>query len=225
MAAPVTLEAMIQSVRRRANIESQLGFITDAEITELLNYGCSAVYDLLVEAKGQEFYKAQYTFSTTSNNQTYPLPPDMFQLMTVDLNLGNNIVLTCRPFMPSERNRFRWYWGWSYSQPVWYRIQGPSIVFIPAPSAVYSVTLGYYPTYQQLSDPSDSFDGINGWEEYGIWSAVADCKAKGDEDPSYALGKMRELKEKIEAMAADRAGYDAERVHDVTADYDAFDMR
>ncbi len=224
MAAPVTLEALIQSVRRRANIENQQGFIPDSEITEYLNYGMSEVYDMLVESKAQEFFVSRYNFSTQANTSYYALPADMFQLMTVDLNLGNQITLSCRPYMPAERNRFKWFPGWNYTLPVYYRLQGQNINFIPAPSSVYSVTIAYYPVYQPLADPSDTFDGINGWEEYGIWKAVADCKAKGDEDTSNAMMNMRIIREKIEAMAADRAGYDAERVHDVSADYDPFGM-
>jgi hypothetical protein len=215
---------MIQSVRRRANIENQYAFIPDAELTEYLNAGLAKVYEMLVEAKGQEFYVAKYTFNTQANTDTYALPGDMFELMAVDLNLGNMITLTCRPFMLSERNRYRWFPGWNYTLPVYYRIQGANIKFIPAPSSVYSCTLQYYPTYQLLADPADSFDGVNGWEEYGVWAAVADCKAKGDEDPSYARSMCAEIKEKIEAMAADRAGYDAERVHDVSADFDPFGL-
>jgi hypothetical protein len=224
MAAPVTLTQLIQEVRRRANLENQIGFITDQEITSYLNYGCSEVYDMLVAAKGQEWFVASYPFLSVLNQDTYALPANLYQLMTVDIELGNNIILSARPYMPSERNRFKWYPGWFYNMPVYYRLQGQFIKFIPAPSAAYQVQLNYYPTYIPLSNPSDTFDGINGWEEFGIWAAVAACKQKGDEDPSFAQGRCQELRAKIEAMGADHAAYDNERVHDITADYEPFSL-
>jgi hypothetical protein len=225
LSAPVKLEDLIQSVRRRANIENQNAFITDSELADYINAGLVEVYDLLVEARAQDYYRSQYSFSTVGNQASYPIGQlDMYELISVDINLGNNITLSARPFMESERNRFKWYPGWFYSMPVYYRLQGSNLAFIPAPSAAYSVTLNYYPTMKKLSDPSDSFDGINGWEEYAIWHAVATCKAKADEDPSFALARMAELKEKIAGLAADRANYDADRVHDVFADYGMFGL-
>jgi hypothetical protein len=225
MSAPVKLEDMIQSVRRRANIENQTAFITDVELTDYINYGLGEVYDMLVESRAQEYYRSAYTFTTTLNQDSYVITQlDLYELISVDVNLGNNIVLSARPFMESERNRFRWYPGWFYSMPIYYRLQGGKLKFIPAPSAAFSVTLNYYPTFKKLSDPADSFDGVNGWEEYAIWHAVEACKGKAEEDTSFARTKMMELKEKIEGLAPDRANYDAERVHDITADYDPFSL-
>src|SRR5579862_4928716 len=102
MSAPVKLATLIQEVRRRANLEYQVGFISDAEIASYLNYGLSEVYDMLVAVKGQEWFVASYVFATNLNTASYSLPGDIYQLMTVDVNLGNNITLSARPWMPSE---------------------------------------------------------------------------------------------------------------------------
>jgi hypothetical protein len=131
------------------------------------------------------------------------------------------MVLTARPYMEPDRNMYK-FWGmaWTLTDPVWYRLTGPTISFIPYPTNAFSINLNYVPICPLMSDPTqDSFDGINGWEAYAVWKAVAMCKQKGEEDTSFALAEMEKLRTRIEGLAPDRAAGDAERVHDVTAGY------
>lgn len=225
MAASVTLSSMISSVRRRANIENQTSFISDAEITEYLNAGLSALYDMLVQAGGQPWYRASKTFSTSGNTAFYSFATigatDFYVMQSVDVQLGSNNVPTvsARPYMEFERNRYKFYPGWTYATPIYYRIQDSGINFIPGPSGTFAITLNYYPVFVHLVNGSDTFDGVNGWEEYAIWKAVADCRGKGDEDPSYALGKAKELELKIQSMSEQRDAGAPERMTETDSDY------
>jgi len=219
VSAPVTLTQFILAVRRRANIESQTGFITDAEITEYGNYCLSDLYDRLVQAGGQEFFRKSSTFATNSTDDTYPLPPDFYRLISVDATISSNVVITARPFMEQERNRFKWYPGWLYDRPIFYRMLGNNIRFVPAPNGTFSIGLNYYPAFTKLVNGSDTFDGVNGWEEEAIWRCAAYCKAKGDEDPSFALQMAAQLGERINALAQTRDSTGPERVHDVDIGY------
>jgi hypothetical protein len=219
MASAQSLTNMILAVRRRANIESQVGFISDAEITEYLNYCLSDLYDQLVQAGGQPWYRNSYTFTSVNNTSAYSLPTDFYRLVSVDIALGGGLVISARPYMEAERNRFRWYYqGWFAGRPVFYRLLGNQINFIPTPSGSYSITLNYYPTFAKLVSGSDTFDGVNGWEELAVWKAAAYCKAKGDEDPGYCEAQAAKLQERIDALAAQRDAENPERVHDVTVD-------
>lgn len=221
MAAAVSLTSMIQSVRRRANIENQTSFITDQEITEYLNAGLASLYDLLVQAGGQPWFRSSYTFATTGNTATYPLPADFYELVSVDVQLGSVggiPTISAKPYMEYERNRYKYMPGWLYGTPVYYRLQGQNISFIPVPNSAFSVTLNYYPTFTKLTSGNDAFDGVNGWEEYAIWKAVADCRGKGDEDPSYALGKAAELERKIQSMSEQRDIGQPERMTETGGD-------
>lgn len=220
MSSPVTLAQMILAVRRRANIESQTGFITDAELTEYLNYCCSDLYDRLVQAGGQEWFRKSSTFSTNSTTDTYTLPPDFYRLTSVDATLSTNIVLTCRPFMEEERNQYKWYPGWLYDRPVFYRLLGMNqIRFIPTPNGTFTIGLNYYPVFAKMVQQQDTFEGINGWEEEPIWRAAAYAKAKGEEDPSFAMARVQELQQRIDALAQTRDATGPERVHDVDGGY------
>lgn len=223
MASAVPLTSLIQSVRRRANIENQSAFITDAEITEYLNAGLASLYDMLVQAGGQPWFRNSYTITTTGNTSSYALPPDFYVMQSVDCLLGNISsggipTITARPYMEFERNRYKYYPGWLFGTPIYYRLQGQQITFIPAPSGSFSVILNYYPTFVKLTNGDDSFDGVNGWEEYAVWKAVADCLGKDMSDPSYALGKAGELERKIVSMSELRDAGAPERMTESDAD-------
>lgn len=206
MAATATLAQMIASVRRRANIQSQTGFIDDTELTEELNYALSELYDLLVGVGGQPFYRSSVTANTVANQANYTLPADFYKMQSLDVDFGGGIVRSCKPFMEEERNIFRYpLTGWIYQLPIYYRMQGATtLTFIPSPTGVFPYTINYYPTFAKLVNAGDTFDGVNGWEEYAVWVVTAYCKAKGDEDPGFAMGRAAQLKDRIQAMAGTR---------------------
>jgi hypothetical protein len=137
--------------------------------------------------------------------------------------------------MEGERNMFRYYPGWYYQTPIYFRIQGapmsvaaalqpPMLNFIPAPNATTSFMLHYVPTFGKwLTDGTQDglvFDGVNGFEAYAIWGAVAMALEKLEQDSSFAQRKQEEQKKRIQAMAVDRMAGQAERVADVTGDVD-----
>jgi hypothetical protein len=220
MSAPVTLGTLRLRARQRSNIENQFGFITDTELTAELNSEIRYVYDILVEMGGQEFYRAAHNFNTTASTDTYDLPPQFYRLTSVDVSLTGTVasgqnVITCKPYMEDERNTFKWYPGWQLDRPIYYRLRGNTINFIPSPNGIYNIQINYYPTFFGLVNPDDTFDGINGWEDLAIWKTVANIKAKGDEDPSFAMQRAAEIEQRIRALAATRDAQHPERVHDV----------
>jgi len=48
------------------------------------------------------------------------------------------------------------------------------MIFVPTPNWSATVTHYYIPTASKLTDDADTFDGINGWEDY----VVFDCLVK-----------------------------------------------
>jgi len=214
MARTRTLTNLIADVRAVADIEGDL-HVTDAQITEFLNQGITELYDMLVEARGHEYYLTSGTVATVSGTETYSLPTDFMELHKVDIAVnGSNWDLT--PYSLHERNDYNQTSGGS-TYPVVYRVIGGNISLLPVPRAVYTVTLRYVPCATRLASGSDTFDGISGWEEYPIWRAAAYCLAKEESDPSFALQMLATLKKRIENMATKRNAYGAERVRDVYA--------
>lgn len=218
MARTVTLTTLLTRVRQRADLESQTRRTTDAEITDHINEGIAELYDVVRGAFGQDYFRAASTFATTNGADTYALPADFLSLLSVDVALSNSISLTARPYMENERNAFKAFpTGWLYGQPIWYRLYAANIKFIPTPNGAYSVTLNYCPTPPKLSAPSDTFDGINGWEEYAVLDAAIKCCIKDEDVDMIGIldSRKERMKQRILDYAPERDAGQPERVHDV----------
>ena len=246
MPSPTTLGLMLRQVQARANLQ---GFIATypiaggsylfswVELRDCFNEYGQEFHDLLREARGQEFFRKAYTITTVPNVAAYSLPDDMVDLISIDIFIAPNQVLTARPYMEAQRNQFRWYPGWFYNTPVLFRMQGTptstsavlqpgTINFTPQPGAVSTIVLNYTPAFRRwaLDGTEDNyqFDGVNGWEMFMVWKVVAYCNEKRRLSTDFALARAQEVKQRIIDLAVDRDAGDAELVHDVAADYEPF---
>lgn len=214
MALAVSLATMRTIARQRAGMENST-FITDSELDNLINASLRRLYNLLVDARGQGYYKAQTSFNTSNGQEAYGLPADFYQLVSVDAVLGT-MTLTVHPYMEEERNRYLIPYAWGTGLPLYYRLMAGNIRFIPQPTGIYQITLGYIPAPTVLTSGSDSFDGIAGWEDFAIWDVVAMMLAKEESDPSFAIGQREMMRAEIQGLAPNRDAGQPERVQDTT---------
>ena len=237
MARTVTLTTLENRVLRRANLEfsSNNAIIQSGELDDNINEGIAALYSLFEQVDGQPYYLTSASFTTNSSTDTYTIKSggdisvtDFYKFRGLDVNFGTNIVITARPFMWSERNRFKWYPGWIYSQPVFYRLlgkastvaasAGDSLMLIPKPSGQFTCTLWYTPTPPVLVNGSDTFDGVSGFEEYAVLDAAIKLLVKQEQmEHAQALMQMQaQKKDEILGMLQNRDAENPERVQDVT---------
>lgn len=217
MARSVPLSTLITRVRRRADIESATARFPDAEITDNLNESITELYDIIRMSWGDGYFRSSYVFTTSTAVDTYALPSDFLDLVSVDVQVSASDVVSARRFMESERNAAKSpLVGWLYGQPVFYQLQGNNIKFIPQPSAAYLVTINYVPTPTKLVGSSDTIDGVAGWEEYAVLDAAIKCLIKDESFEHIAILENRKavIKGRIDALAPQRDGQ-PERVQDV----------
>lgn len=218
MARLVTLTKLITRVRQRTDLESQTRRFTDAEITDHINEGIAELEDVIRGAFGQEYRRAQATFNTVNGTQLYALPADFLSLLSVDVQFSTNIFLTARPYMENERNAYKFFpIGWLYGQPIWYRLIGANISFIPVPQGVFTVFVNYMPTSPVLVNGSDAYDGVAGWEEYAVLDAAMKCLIKDEDTDIMGVlsGQKEKIKQRILDYAPERDAGQPERVKDV----------
>lgn len=213
MAKTAALRDMRLEVRRFADLEHD-EHVSDPEIARALNLRLSATYDLLIESRGQDYFRKAQTIPIVGNVDTYALANDFYKVISVDFTIGTNIVRSARMFTEAERNRYKWLPGWNFSTEVFYRISAGNVAFIPMPTGTFTVTLNYVPAYVDLVDDADAFNGVNGWEGHGIWAVVADLLHKQERDPSYALAQVAAWEARIRALAPQDLG-EPERVQRV----------
>lgn len=241
MARLVTLSTLQSRVQQRTNMQTASNAVlyTTAELTDMLNEGIADYWTILDSIQNQDYYRESVTFSTAGNVALYAIGlgkaipvADFMKVISIDVAYGQNIILSARPYMESERNRYKWFPGWVYNQPIFYRRTGKSSVsgssdsisFIPTPSGAYQVTLNYVPTPTYLVNAGDTFDGVCGFEEIVVLSAAIKLLHKqGKFTDAAALQSERErLRDDARSFlgAGDQGA--PERVQDVSVSYDIF---
>ena len=231
MARAVRLDQLRLRVTRAADIESATARFTTTELNDYINESATELYDLIRAAYGQDYYRKTQTFTTTGSTATYNLASDFLDLISVDIPLGGNLVLTAHPYMENERNLYKFFpfGAWTLNQPLWYRLTGAvdstgtsaqTISFIPTPTGTYTVNVNYVPVPTLMVADADTFDGIAGWEQYVVVDAAMKCALKQQNFELFnALSMMKEkMEQRIREMASEHDAGQAERVHDVYRD-------
>lgn len=238
MASLVDLTELRERVKQAANVEvaSNSALYSAAELDRNINKGLAKLYDMVISQEDQPYYLSTVNFNTVNGKDLYIIGPagdivcsDFYKLRGLDISFGQQIVISARPFMMSERNRFKWYPGWIYSQPVFYQLFGKtsgavaqapndSLKLIPMPNGQFNCTLLYYPVLAPLVNPTDKFDGINNFEEWAVLDAARKLVMKQERfDHVGAISAlMAEEKERIMSSLQTHDAENPQRVQDVT---------
>lgn len=228
MASPVTLQALINRTLQRANLEGAIDytnagnkFCTAAEVTDLLNSSiANEVYDLLRQSVGDNYFRQKSTFFTTVNQTLYQAPNDLLAIISVDIWLGGQYPVSGKRYFESQRNLLRAFpYGWNYTYPVFYQLQGSgrnaAINFLSVPNGGYQVDVNYIPTFSPLQNLDDTYDDVNGWSEIAVLDAACKLLLKdGQLDTAQYLEQRKaNMVQKIRAMGPQRHAGEPEVVN------------
>lgn len=211
MAANVTLGEMKTRARELADMQTSnqsQAFITDAELVRHLNRGVKQLYQKLIIARGDEYYSKSTTFPSVANQATYALPADFMSLLMLAITDGQ-IVRPVPKFTMKQWADLRYLQNVTNndSSVLRYRIVGPNIEIRPQPSSSsYTFTMYYLPACTTLVADGDSFDGINGWEDWAVYNAAVDMlnKEESFEQAQSLMLQQRQLEDQIAALAGAR---------------------
>ncbi len=158
-----TLLEIRNRIRERTDNE-HTQFVTDDELTGLVNTAYKELYGLLVRKSLQ---RVESTYSIPITGATsYGLPTDFYSLIGVFRTDGQTKTRLTRF---SERVSP----GTVNSSASQYRLVGANIVLFPNPtSGTYELV--YIPVPGVLEDDDDELDGVLGWEEL----VVIDCSIR-----------------------------------------------
>lgn len=210
-----TLLEMRTRSRQRADMVNSR-FISDSELDYYINASVKELYDLLIDTRGENYYIDSASFSTVSGTSNYDLPVDFLKLMGVDWVLQNNIAYNIKPFQWQERNIYTnpvWFTG--YSGNVRYQLRGNSISLTPTPTgSAQNIRVWYIPKCPELASDSDTFDGINGWEEYAIIDAAIKMRVKEESPVQELMMAKQEMKTRIQQASKGRDSSEPPKVTD-----------
>lgn len=215
----VTLGQLIADARLYADQRTSNGsvaFITDVEVARLINLQIGELYDMLVAARGHEYYATDDTI-TLDGSASYDLPEDFYQLLSVEIEHASDDV---EPVSALNSPRDVWSFASESWQP-WtrkaYRIRGSQIDFFPTPGSG-TVRLRYVPVFTDLTggEGEAGFDGVNGWEKLvalGVASEMLEIEEQGA-GAALQAAFARQI-ERIEGLAADRDATEEIEIRDV----------
>lgn len=191
----VTFAELKTYARQRADMEGS-NFVTETELGAFVNGSAQELYDILVSSF-QDYYISQMPqFTLSTGEDSVSLPADFYKLRGVDKLIGGSTTVwtTVDAFSFAERNSRQNLGGMvgfnTNDSGIRYRVQGSQVKFTPADDCAGTYRLWYVPRMPILTLDSDSFDGVNGWEEYIIVDAAIKCLQK-EESSSAAFERQK----------------------------------
>lgn len=192
MAKTVTLTVLIDMVRKYGDLENDTAFASDTEITLRLNRSIASLYEQMVNTN-EEYFVSSADTTTTSGTTDYAVHSSFYRLLGVDLSISSTEFVSLPRFNFAERNTRR---SSGTNDDCVYSLWGGYVRVIPAPPAGRTLRIWYVPAYTTLSSGSDTFDAVNGWEEWVVLDTVIGIWQKEESD-------TQDL-ERRQAMAWDR---------------------
>jgi len=212
----VTLLELRTRARQRADMVNS-GFVSDSELNVYINASYAELYDLLVSKHGEDYFVDSFNITTTNNVETYSLPSDFYKLLGVDLQLDTSSNwVSLKRFEFAERN-IPQIWDIKFVDFIRYRVFGSSLKLSPVPQSHQNIRVWYIPLPSKLVKDNDTFDGIDGWEEYVVIDVAIKMLTKEESDTSQLLGEKMAMKLRIEQMAEARDEGQPARVQDMNS--------
>lgn len=212
MGTSVSFGSIIEQAQQRADLVNS-SFITATEWQTMANASLSQLFEKLVEAYGSNYFvQTPHIFTTDGTNDAYALPSDFFKLLGVDLQLspyGQSSALgwvTIWRFNFAERNRYTLpnlvtIWGRTNLS---YLLRGGKLWLQPLPQGGQTLRLWYAPTFTPLVNDSDTFDGVNGWEEWAINDIAKKALVKEESDTSGVDGLQAVQNDRLQTIIENR---------------------
>jgi hypothetical protein len=238
LARLVTLAQLRTAAYRLCDVENAANRFPTSEVNTYINNGIAEFADVVIKNRGSsQFFENQTTIIMDGYHSVYPLPQDFFSLLHVQVNLSRSGGTTgdtniqIREFTWAERAELSSSTpGWA-GQPFAFMIHGGqaalalttqgtiqtqyAIEFLPQPAAGLQIQVFYIPSMALLVNDYDTFDGINGWDEYPAIYAAIKMRRKDDLDTSDLKSDLADIKSRIEGMAAKRQRVGSARIQDI----------
>ena len=233
MSANVSLLNMRLRARELADMQTSnqaAAFVTDAELTNAVNRHLKQLYNLLIIARGDEYYAATTAFAIGGSSANLPLlVPAFMALLSLSATDGRRVVWVPK-FNLKQWAELVYQQNTSTAEldDYRYRLMGNSLEIRPGVVNVsHSFTLHYLPAFVPLVLDGDVFDGVNGWEDWAIYGAAIDMLNKEEslEQANSLMAQRAQLEGQITKLAGARDAGMPEVVGDTMKDWDNYSQR
>jgi hypothetical protein len=210
-----TLAQLRADVRQTVDLINNTSWITDAEINRRLNESLSRLHGIIVQARGEEYFRKLVTAVTVADVATVAQPADLLSLLAIDIVLGSE-TMTARRIGFEHRNSFEDTAGWSTNISIFYSLEaGPVFRFFPTPQSVFTINIWYIQGFTNLVGDVDTFEGFNNWEHWAVVDAAIQILAREESDTQALAFERNRIEAEIEALAPNRDRGEPRTVTDV----------
>lgn len=216
MSKLVTPAQLVADAYVYANMtQTAQSFITPAQALRFINLAAAEFYDLLIAARGHEYYLAEQTIPIVSGTSRYALPSDHYETLSITLAWGTQQIEELDDYS-SVRDRWQYLNGLQWSQ--WadkaFRLRAGFIEFLPVPSSSVTATHQYIPAMPDMTIGGTSFDGVNGWERLVSLKAASDMLTASTKSSAAVDEKWAREYQRIQEMADQRAAEHPNQIRD-----------
>ena len=224
MGATRTLAQLRDATRRYSDFiagGSALPVFSDTDVEQFINDAIAEYYEMLVAARGHEYFLATSTIAVVGGTSTYTLPATFMELSSLTLEWRSDWHELVPPLDSLlQRHLFNNQIVWAQGSRKAFRIFGSqdgtqSIEFVPAPGTSVTARLRYIPTFAPLTGDEEVIFIVNGFDKLVCISAAIEMRSvKGL--PVAALQTLQAAQiERLQEMAAERLADQPARVIDV----------
>lgn len=220
MSSPRTFLQMRTRARQLADMEGS-EFVSETELKDIVNEQIAELWDILIEARGEEYARKEFpVFKTVVGQRQYLLPADYYRLTNVAAGDGS-LVRSLRRFEDRELgvliNIESGGGGWDIYRTM-YAVIKDKLELRPVPQTAFDVHLHYLSKAPTLIDDLDEFDGINGWEKWVEVSSAIVMLEKEESDSSSLQMQLARVEARIRKLAPTRDQANPPRILDVRGD-------
>lgn len=210
MAANVTLLQMRTDARYRADMDTgaAAAFASDTIVTRLVNQAVKRLYNKLIAARGGDYYAVRTTISVVPDTASYSLPADFMSLIALQMP-HNGEFYDIGKYELREEVYLKGTHVSNDPRAIRFRLQSQSVLFQPTPKVAAEVVIIYVPTFTELSLDGDTFDGINGWEDWITYTVAIELRRKAKHSVAELSAERAELDAEIAKLADHRDGQPA----------------
>lgn len=194
----------------------------------LINLRLASLYDMLVAARGHEYYAADAAITTIPGTATYSLgalTPPFYQLLDLRIEWDTQNIEAVKDTSVYERSNYQnWLQTWSRWSPKAYRLRGTqtasasTLELFPTPNVAVLMRARYIPAFVALADDAATFDSVNGWEVLVALGVAIDMRMAADKDYRQHANRYAEEFERIRGLADQRSANMPPRIVDVNPD-------
>ncbi len=195
-------------------------FVTLPEWNTYISSSYKELYDIIIQKFGNDWYvKTPYSYTTSGDQQLYPLPPDFYHLLLAEVALNPsdpNSWVTIKKFERIQQNLWNFpnIYNFYGITNIRYRLTDSNIQLVPQSQAGQTLRIWYAPRPNSLMADTDVIDGVSGWEEYIIVDACIKALAKEESPVDVFMQQKQELIKRIESAAENRDIGEPELVSD-----------